>query len=250
MISCSPLMISGLLHIAAAAPPVELLVPDLQQLQNRLAAAEAHRQGAQQIGVALGRIHNTMTLRDALACEIEEAVTLASRSAHFGAAQREFLQSARAEHQRLQRIAVAPTITPLLDAPIRDRLEALDAALQVEVSRWQIAGGWHARYVEPWYRRCRVASLTAVDGLAPIAPQTADEVEKPIAVLTTAPGVLCPEKRAVEAESVILLSSPAVCLAQDDSCACAPVVRWPGAVLAIEATVDDESTAASREEGR
>lgn len=217
--------------LAQPDPSTELLAPRLSDLLSHLARAEAHLETADALGVALGRVHNTMLQEDHLRCADPAAVSLAWRAEVLGGAWRDALQSARAEADRLTRMRDAATVAPLLDVARHEEMNAVNARLGAAVRAWRTAAGWQAKHVLSWYRRCPWEAPTAQPGLPAAIPRAEGESDRIAVIVLSGGGVLCPDQRRLGGVGAVVLDGEAACLSKTDACGCVPAEVLPGAIL-------------------
>lgn len=125
---------------------------------------------------------------------------------------------------RTQILADSPTLTPIMSAARRERIEDLAQRADLQARSWFEFDQLELRSKTT----CEAGDLSAAAGLRSPTPIPRGQEDRPVAVLV-ARGALCPGARRVR--GVIVVSGP-VCVDDDPSCSCQPTEVLPGAVLA------------------
>lgn len=211
------------LLLAAGPSPAEL-APGPVELTGAIDALEARLERAEAIGQAMSRVHNAVAdhgLRLGTPSCDAPVVSIAARSVPLGVALRDAAQSARAQAERVRRVAAAPTAAPVAEGPLAQTLaEDLARVASLEAQYAELSA-WQASFLNPILRKCKPA-LRPDEGL-PGAPS-----EGAVAVLAVGGRWVCPME--VPAEGVMVAPEGKACVA-DPGCACQPAPVWPAAVL-------------------
>ena len=218
----------------AGAEPVEVpaqLAPGPDALLASLERAEQLLEESRAIGHATTRLQNAFGADRAsgtVTCTMQATLSYGARAQVFGQAHRDRVQSASAEVDRLERLAAAPTVAPVVDAQLSARVSSARDRVDAEVRSVRVHAAWHERYILPRLLECRPPLRPAV-GLAPWSPFEADG-EQPVAVVGTRGGVICPSGARANGQ-VVVLEDSAACWDRDDRCYCRPEPVLDGAVL-------------------
>ena len=220
-----------------------LLAPGPFELHQATVELGTRLSRADSVETSLGRVQNAWG--EALAsgsppdpCTGAEAGSLVARSRAFGAVYRDAVQSSRAELDRLERIWVAPTVTPLLTVEDRAAADALRTRVATHTRAWLEMSAWQARFVEPATRKCPAQALTAHAGIPSMQP--VEGTSLPVAALTVGGGYICPTQDPADGRTVWLPDGLA-CWGGAE-CTCAPAVVLPGAVLGPPGVKDSVPT--------
>ncbi len=178
-VSCSPLarwLVCGALVFAmtpAHALDADLLSPDLAAFQERLQLAEQLLTAAHSHEVATGDSQNAWlsavgprAAYSRVRCTDVVAGGLASNARTHGAAWRSSLQAARVESARVQRMAEADTVAPLVGAGEVSRVLALAPEIARQESTYATTSAWQLRFIERWARGCVLPS-PPIAGVSP-----------------------------------------------------------------------------------
>lgn len=195
--------------VLLAPNPADLAAAE-QELRERVIRAEA-------IGRAASRLQNSL-FRASDPCED----TLAIRTAAFGLAWRDAAQRARVQADRTQRMAQAPTLTPIVDDPRRRDIDALARRAEHQGRSWL-----EFDRIEAGSRVTCEGSLQPAVGLDHPTPRAITEIDQPVAIWVLS-GTLCPGPRSQHGVAVV--DGP-ICVDLDPACSCTPAPVLPGAVL-------------------
>ena len=150
-----------------------------------------------------------------------------ARVAVLGRTWRDALQSARAQDHRLQRLRALPTIEPLIQPALHDRLDTLHTQLSEATTSFQVATAWSVQVVDVQLRGCQPA-LSA-------SPRPADD--DAVAWVVAWTGTVCALDGAgglrpipVQAPTTIRVSPPVACWS-DSPCDCTPDTVASGMAL-------------------
>jgi hypothetical protein len=89
------------------------------------------------------------------ACPAERSVQLIVEAQAAGHKSRDLLQAARSEVERAERLALAPTVSPLLDEARRATLTALTARMERALRSWLVRSSWYEERMAPWAAKYR-----------------------------------------------------------------------------------------------
>lgn len=129
-----------------------LLAPTLADFDRSLARVERLLESAHDEGVRLGLAQSAWIDAGCLTgpCDVTRAAAVAVEVQEAGHHDRELIQGARAELDRLRRISVEQTVAPLVDAPRHARLAAAVSRASVAANTWSVRVAWYTRFVAPW----------------------------------------------------------------------------------------------------
>jgi hypothetical protein len=230
-------------------PSTMLLAPTLRETQSSIEKLEAFVADADATALALFRVHNRFgehrrSFEGTPNCKQAWLVDLASRARFLGADLRDRVQSARAQRVRLDRMMLAATVEPLVDAETRFRTRKIIERVELLERRYLESVNWHSGYVERVARKCptelQTSSGFAGAGLPPAEGEVSEDdtvpadtvfgkkVRRPTAVIAEGGGVICPGE--IPAKGVVVLSKPSACWAPL-RCDCNAVPVLPGAVI-------------------
>lgn len=146
-------MIAAVLWLGLAqASDDSLLAPTLADFDRSLARVERLVEEANTEAARLGQSQADWVAIGCMTgpCDAARAATVAVTVQEAGHRDRELIQGARAELTRLTRVADEPTVSPLVDAPRRARLERAQARATAAASTWSVRVAWYKRYIAPW----------------------------------------------------------------------------------------------------
>lgn len=244
-------------------PSTILLAPTLRETQEAIARLERLVAEADATALALFRVHNGFGEERRRAaglpnCESRWMVDLASRARLLGADLRDRVQSARAGNVRVERMLVARTVEPLVDAATRFRARNVSEHVALLERRYLESAAWHSAYVERVAKSCPTMlqpapgfggpglPLAAGEGfLATLSPGASKEPRPQLtAVIAEGGGFICPG--AIAAKGVVILDSPRACWAPL-RCDCRTAEILPAAVVGRGVRDAPDSTQAEQQ---
>ncbi len=166
----------------------ELIAPSFEDARVAVEKLERLVTSADAVAVGLFRSHNRFAQRRQVEtkrprCDDRWAVDLTSRARVLGTALRDVAQAARAQAHRVERLLVAPTVRPLVDARMEFRALGLLDRVELLGRRYDESAAWHKRYLEESMRRCPT-DLRPAPGLAGGAlPAEGEEAPAAVAVI-------------------------------------------------------------------
>ncbi len=212
-----------------------VIAPTWTEYVDALGVLEARSADADAVATALFRVQNEIgrrrpSSRNRPPCDDEGLASLAPRAEVLGVALRDRLQAARAQARRVDRLAAAPTVAPLVDGRTGHRRAVVTDRVTSSTDMYLEAVAWHEGQVADFIRRCN-PPLALAEGLAVPGPSGLDpnpDGERPrVAVIALQGGRICP---AGAVTSGVAITDGQACYGDED-CSCEPAVVLPAAVL-------------------
>jgi hypothetical protein len=207
--------------VADLAPGPAELGTAQNELEQRLVVAEA-------IEHAVARLQSTWAVTPATdeLCRDVIRGPMVSKLRRFAEAWHDAAQRVRTQAARVQRTAVAPTVTPVIDTDRRLRIDDMLERARQQESAWLEFVAWMQ---QEELGVCAI-TLETSPGLPDPLVRGAGEKRGAVAVLSLERGFVCPGATAVAPGQVVVVED-AVCWSSDQACGCTPAAQDPAAVL-------------------
>ena len=150
-----------------------LIAPSWTEYIDALGVLEARSDDAEVVATALFRVQNEIGRRmpglgSKPPCDADGLASLRRAPRSSASTLRDRLQAARAQARRVDRLAAAPTVAPLVDGRTGRRRVIVTDRVAAATDMYLEASAWHDRHVSDFIRRCdpplAVAAGLAVPG--------------------------------------------------------------------------------------
>jgi len=128
--------------------PLQRVAPTPDDLLSAVDELERRLDHAAVVHDAVGMLQNALAagLDGPLTCDDPAVASLIARARAFGQAHRDAAQSSDVQRRRVDALDAA--LSPLIQGPLADRIDALGRRADLEVARQEEAASWQWRYVE------------------------------------------------------------------------------------------------------
>jgi hypothetical protein len=220
----------ALAHLSptAWADPVHDLAPGPRELNEVQAELVIRIDTSEAIERAVARLQSaylTTPATDEL-CRDPLRGPVVVRLRLFAEAWHDAAQRTRVQANRVERTALSPTVTPVVDTDRREALDRLLERARAQEAAWLEFVAWAEKET---VEACDLA-LIPMPGIPDPIVRGEGEKLGGIAVTTVGEGFVCPGGVATADGSVLILSAPS-CWSKDATCGCEVAAVEPGAVL-------------------